>query len=1323
MNRNTSTSDRLSLSKKRLASARSSMDRVIAEALEPRQLFSTFTVTSLSDASGAGGGSLTLRQAVAAANAAVGSDTINFSPTLFQSAMLQTITLSQGEIDLTDTTATTTITGPGASLLEIDGNSLSRVFGIDPNVTATIGDLTIANGIAGMGSDGRYEGGGIYNQGDLTLVDSTVTGNAAGTTQLAGAPFAPSRGGGINSSGTLIVQDSLFSSNTAYGVGYSLNSNLSDGLTGAGGAIYGTGPITITNSTLTDNSATGGEAGSGGTASGGEGIGGAVYATQSLEISNSTLSQNSAVGMNAGNNGDGGNAIGGAIFSATSTSLVSSSVTGNSAIAGPGSYGVNGAAYGGGIFATGSLTITTSNVSVDSATSGANTAPSAPSLEADGGGIYSGVNTTTGVGTLTLVQSTVSDNSAIGSDGDDADDAGSAARGGGIFAQAAMISASSITANSANGGNGTDASNNPHVPKAGDGGNALGAGMWLGQASTVTDSTVANNATTSGNGGGATEGTLGGDGGASAGAGIDTVAALQIFDSTVTGNTATAGAAGAGYVGTMPQYSSAPGNPGTATGGGLLVGSGACVVTNTIISADISATPLTNFDDISGTLQNTSANNLIGQGGGLINGVNGNQVGVNDPQLDALANNGGPTQTLFPQPGGPAIDAGSTALIPMGLTTDQRGLPRVPNGLVDMGAVQLQAAPAPTIIVTPTANQTATVNQSTSVSLGSFTEVDAAGPYMLDIKWGDGSPDTMLPLASASAISPITHAFASSGAITVSETVSDTLGTISNVATFSETVATGALPASMLAFTSAPTTAITGATIAPITVAVQDSTGATVTSDNSIVTLTLSGGATFSDGKTSETATASLGDATFDNLSVNSPGAYTLAATDGSLTAAQSSLTITPVVSLANSLVTVAQPTVAVGATDTITLQARDKIGNNILTALSVAFSLVSATGAGVGTIGPVAYAGNGTYTATFTAIAVGDPVQIAATIGGGAVTTAMPTITVTPPPLSPATSTISVSPLLLGQPATITLQAKDAAGDDLTTGGAVVVFNLTGATTTTLQATDNGNGTYTAAFTPGTAGVIHIGATTNGNAVTSSLSPVVSSLSVGVVLPSGFAYKSGRAVVVKLHNVGDTLAVDGPLTIQLALSASADGSNPIDIGKAAVVKANIRAGATVSGRPRLGGLPTGLDPAGTYYLVAQITAGRQSAGQGVSAAVITPPSIAANTHVPVRAKFGKSVNVPIHLINSGYSPITAGMIGTFFFSASSDGSNPIPIATTPAALPLNIAAGKTGGRSTKNTLHVRLLIPSNLMGVYLFATVPDAASNPLLVAVFNISS
>jgi len=75
-------------------------------------------------------------------------------------------------------------------------------------------------------------------------------------------------------------------------------------------------------------------------------------------------------------------------------------------------------------------------------------------------------------------------------------------------------------------------------------------------------------------------------------------------------------------------------------------------------------------------------------------GLLGMQFGVTDAGLGPLANNGGATQTRLPVAGSPAIDLGDPGFtVP---ATDQRGtgFARVVNGRVDIGAVEVQTAPA-----------------------------------------------------------------------------------------------------------------------------------------------------------------------------------------------------------------------------------------------------------------------------------------------------------------------------------------------------------------------------------------------------------------------------------------------------------------------------------------------------------------------------------------------------------------------------------------------------------------------------------------------------
>lgn len=110
-------------------------------------------------------------------------------------------------------------------------------------------------------------------------------------------------------------------------------------------------------------------------------------------------------------------------------------------------------------------------------------------------------------------------------------------------------------------------------------------------------------------------------------------------------------------------------------------------LTNTIVAENSASSHV--GPDIYGTVT-TADHNLVGSGAGetgILNGVNGNIVGVN-PLLGPLANNGGPTATMALLAGSPAIGHADTAAAP---ATDQRGVTRrdVPGELTDIGAFEL----------------------------------------------------------------------------------------------------------------------------------------------------------------------------------------------------------------------------------------------------------------------------------------------------------------------------------------------------------------------------------------------------------------------------------------------------------------------------------------------------------------------------------------------------------------------------------------------------------------------------------------------------------
>ena len=117
---------------------------------------------------------------------------------------------------------------------------------------------------------------------------------------------------------------------------------------------------------------------------------------------------------------------------------------------------------------------------------------------------------------------------------------------------------------------------------------------------------------------------------------------------------------------------------------------------NTIVANNAAGTA---SPDIYGTV--TADYCLIEDGSGAT--INTDDPGSNisgvDPLFGARGSYGGPTQTIPLLPGSPAIDAGSNALIPSGVTTDQRGYARIFNGTVDIGAYEFSP-----LIVTTTAD-------------------------------------------------------------------------------------------------------------------------------------------------------------------------------------------------------------------------------------------------------------------------------------------------------------------------------------------------------------------------------------------------------------------------------------------------------------------------------------------------------------------------------------------------------------------------------------------------------------------------------------------
>ena len=210
-------------------------------------LATTWTVTDTSDSLTDTG---SLRYAV---NSAQNGDSINFNLTYPATITLDCNDAGYGPLVIG---TNVTISGPGAANLAISGSSACTVFNVNLGVTATILGMTIENAW-NDGATNNGDGGGIYNGGTLTVLNSTLSGNSG-------------LGGGVYNANVAVIVNSTLSGNDGFhngggafnaGTMTILNSTLAGNYTTfsqpvpQGGGIYNNGNLTVVNSTLVGNSA------------------------------------------------------------------------------------------------------------------------------------------------------------------------------------------------------------------------------------------------------------------------------------------------------------------------------------------------------------------------------------------------------------------------------------------------------------------------------------------------------------------------------------------------------------------------------------------------------------------------------------------------------------------------------------------------------------------------------------------------------------------------------------------------------------------------------------------------------------------------------------------------------------------------------------------------------------------------------------------------------------------------------------------------------------------------------------------------------------
>jgi hypothetical protein len=552
-----------------------------------------------------------LRGAIIAANADLSATpvTINLQPGTTYNLTLANATqenaAATGDLDITTTLHSVTIvgggsSGPSASIIDAagltSGSMRDRAFQITASgVTVFFQNLVIQNGKA---------------------ADDGTSGASTNPT----AQNANRSGGGIlNNGGSVTLDNVKIQSCQVLGKGDTvLNDHTSLDAQGGGlASVTGTGNMIITNSTLTGNSAAGGNGNNFNNGAGSNAKGGSIYFEGgTLNIDGSRIDNSAANGGNGGsvsqngmeNGGFGGTAQGGGVW------------------------------VGGGTVSINNTTFESTNANGGNSGTGGNA--SEPAGPADGGGLYS-------LGNVTVSNSTFHSAGATG--GNSGNTFGSTCIGG-------------------------------HTSL--EGGGARGGAIFADGGSLIVDTaTFANNFAVGGNGGngGQNDGGLNcgahGKGGFAFGGGIaNNAATINVKHSTLSLNNAQAGNTGVNTPGV-----SKPAQPvAEGTGGGIRVGPASVTLENTIIAGNTAANGL--GDASSAPIPGPNVDGAVTSNGHNLLGVateatgftgTGDQTGAN-PMLAALADNGGPTQTMALSPGSPAIDAG----VASGATFDQRGMPR-----------------------------------------------------------------------------------------------------------------------------------------------------------------------------------------------------------------------------------------------------------------------------------------------------------------------------------------------------------------------------------------------------------------------------------------------------------------------------------------------------------------------------------------------------------------------------------------------------------------------------------------------------------------------
>ena len=228
-----------------------------------------------------------LRGAISKANADSGNDyTIALPAGTYTLALVGAgeDTNVSGDLDITSDII---IDGAGYGSSFINAAQIDRVLHVHSGATVELNHVALTTGRSLSGADTLCNGGGVRNQGSLTIQGSILSGNSSGTNITGNG----CNGGGVYNEGALTLENSTISGNFAADASLSSNGHGGHG----GGVFIVGGTVTIENSTISANTTGDGDG------IGTDGHGGGMYMDGgAVTIENSTISGNVAKGSGGG---------------------------------------------------------------------------------------------------------------------------------------------------------------------------------------------------------------------------------------------------------------------------------------------------------------------------------------------------------------------------------------------------------------------------------------------------------------------------------------------------------------------------------------------------------------------------------------------------------------------------------------------------------------------------------------------------------------------------------------------------------------------------------------------------------------------------------------------------------------------------------------------------------------------------------------------------------------------------------------------------------------------------------------------------------------